>query len=128
MKERKREERQDPPLVLYMGAALLVLLGVLGVQWYGKFQEVPETATSAELTGTGYSIRRSELGHNLLIIKGLNRFPAANPLEGAKKGRERIERECGPLINVEDVGYQLEEKERVFYLEVPDVNACFPRQ
>lgn len=127
------KNRQPIPLeARVLGGVCLVLMGALGVMFTRDFHEVAEgaeSATPAELNGVGYRITRSQLGHNLLRIEGLNKFPAATPFEGAQRGRERIERECGPVVNFEDVGPQpIDNLRRVFYVEVPDPNACFPQQ
>lgn len=92
----EQKDRQRIPLdARVLGGVCIVLVGALGVMFAKDFHEVAEgaeNATPAKLSGVGYRITRSQLGHNLLRIEGLNKFPAATPFEGAQKGRERIER------------------------------------
>ncbi|MDO8619615.1 MAG: hypothetical protein Q7R49_06835 [Candidatus Daviesbacteria bacterium] len=127
MNERKNQQT-FPIDGRILGGILLLLMGSCGVMWAQEFQSVPEISTPNELTGDGYRITRSQLGHNLLKIEGLNKFPAAVPLDGAQKGRDRIARICGPIISFEDVGRQPDgDLIRAFYAEVPDVNKCFPQ-
>ncbi len=127
----EQRDRGSPIDVRILGGVCVALVGTLGVMFARDFHEVAEGAESAapaELSGVGYRITRSELGYNLLRIEGLNKFPAATPFEGAQRGRERIERECGPLVKFEDTGRSPEELRRVFYAEVPNVDSYFPRQ
>lgn len=130
----KMIEQKDKSLPIsgrIFGSTIIATVGTLGVMIaldIHKQAERLETATPLELICEGYRITRLQLGHNLLKIEGFNKWPTASPIELAQRGKERVERECGPIVKFEDLGPSSEELRRIFYAEVSDPNACFPKQ
>lgn len=121
---RSEQDRSEPSWRIMV--ALSILTGAaLVYQWHQKSQEAnaPESASAASLEGPGYDVRLSPLGSGILEINGRNLFPVQTPLQSIERGRERIQRTCGPIMifdaNPEAV------PETKAHAKVPDASKCF---
>lgn len=123
--ERDRSRDRGGPTWRIMVALSILTGGALVYQWYQRSQEAsaPESASATSLEGPGYSVRPSPLGDGILEIDGRNLFPVQTPRQSIERGRERIERTCGPII-VFDASPEAVPQTKA-HAKVPNASKCF---